>query len=86
VCPVTCSPYRATLSQLVVQSPSTELSGLVVAVLGPETMASCSIDGVLLDVPLPSDLNATSSHISQIENFKVVPFSDALKPREPTCK
>ena len=46
-------------------------------------MASCSIDGGLLDVPLPSDLHATFSHISQIEDFKVLLFSEALEPREP---
>eukprot|EP01043_Picozoa_sp_COSAG02_P040477 COSAG02_NODE_3280_length_7026_cov_3.334200_2_plen_225_part_00 len=54
-----------------------------VAVLGPETMASCSIDGVLLDILLPSDLNGPLSNISQMEDFKVLLFSEALEPREP---
>ena len=54
----------------------------IVGVLGPETTASSSMDGVLLDIPLPSDLNATFSEISQMENFKVLLFSEALEPRE----
>jgi hypothetical protein len=68
-----------------VQSSSPPLSPRVrfVAVLGPETMASCSVDGVLLDILLPSDLNGPFSHISQMEDFKVLLFSEALEPREP---
>ena len=54
-----------------------------VAVLGPETMTSCSIDGVLLDILLPSDLNGPLSNISQMGDFKVLLFTEALEPREP---
>ena len=38
---------------------------------------------MLLDVPVPSDLNASFSEISQMKDFKVLLFSEALEPREP---
>lgn len=45
-------------------------------------MASSSVDGVLLDIALPSDLNALFNKISQMEDFKVILFSEALEPKE----
>jgi hypothetical protein len=67
------------------QSGSPPLSPRVrlVTVLGPDTMSSSSIDGVLIDIPLPSDLNAPLSTISRAADFKVLLFSEALEPREP---
>ena len=52
----------------------------IVPLLGPDTLQSSSIDGVLLDVPLPPDVPELDA--SGLADVKVLLFSAALEPRE----
>jgi len=51
----------------------------IVPLLGPDTLQSSSIDGVLLDVPLPPDVPELDASLADV---KVLLFSAALEPRE----